>query len=249
MLMATREWVPRRPSIREREAMSQGKAQSLLVSSVTLKIVMAITGVAMVGFVVIHMLGHLIVFQGRVAYNDYAEFLQGLGGLKWIARFGLLGMIGAHIAAATALTNRNQRARPEGYVKLRSRRTTFAAKSMWFAGLAIFFALLYHLAHFTLGWVDAEQYTWIDEFGRHDLYSHFVISFEDPRILGTYLAFVVFVCMHLSHGVTSMFKTMGLSRGRFTKPIEMIGPVVAIILFLGFAAPPLACMMGVVTAG
>lgn len=229
--------------------MSQGKQSSLLLSSITLKIVMAITGAAMVGFAVQHCLGHLIVFQGREAYNDYAEFMQGLGGIKWAARLGLLGMIGAHIAAAVALTNRNQRARPEGYVKLQSQRTTVAAKAMWYAGIAIFFLLAYHLAHFTLGLVDAEQYDWLDSYGRRDIYSHFVIGFQDPRILLTYLAFVVFVCMHMSHGVSSMFKTIGLSRGRFTKPIDAIGPIVAITLFLGYAAPPLACAMGVVTAG
>lgn len=229
--------------------MSQGKQSSLLLSSVTLKIVMAITGAAMVGFVLQHMLGHLIVFQGREAYNEYAAFMQGLGGIKWGARLGLLGMIGAHIAAAVALTNRNQRARPEGYQKLKAQRTSLAAKSMWYAGVAIFFLIAYHLAHFTLGLVDAEQFAWVDAAGHRDIYSHFVLGFQDPRILLMYLAFVTFVCMHLSHGVTSMFKTMGLSRGRYTMIIDMVGPAIAVFLFIGYVAPPLACMMGVVTTG
>lgn len=227
--------------------MSQGKPTSLLVSSVTLKIVMAITGAALVGFVVQHMLGHLIVFQGREAYNDYAEFMQGLGGIKWGARLGLLGMIGAHIAAALALIKRNQDARPEGYAQLKSRSTTFAAKMMAQAGLLIFLLLGYHLAHFTFGWAHAEQFEWVDSFGRHDIYGAFVVSFQQPLIVGLYLAFVTATCMHLSHGVSSMFKTMGVSRGRYRAPIDAIGPLVAVVLWVGYLAPPLACLMGVVT--
>lgn len=227
--------------------MSQGSKLSLLSSSVTLKVVMALSGIALTGFAFQHMLGHLIVFQGREAYNDYAAFLQGLGGIKWAARFGLLGLLGAHVAAALALTKRNQDARPEGYVSLRSQRTTFAAKTMAQVGMLIFFLLAYHLAHYTFGWVHAEQYEWVDELGRHDIYSAFVIGFQDPMILGLYFGFVTLVCMHLSHGISSTFKTLGLAKGSYTKPVEAIGPALCVVLWLGYIAPPLACFMGIVT--
>ncbi|MEL6741915.1 MAG: succinate dehydrogenase, partial [Planctomycetota bacterium] len=72
-------------------------------STIGLKLVMALTGLAMVGFVVGHMAGHLQIFAGRDAYNAYAHFLQGLGGLLWVARLGLLGAIGAHVYAAIVL--------------------------------------------------------------------------------------------------------------------------------------------------
>ena len=114
------------------------------MSTVALKIAMALSGAALVGFAVQHMFGHLIMFQGQDAYNDYAEFMQGLGGIKWAARFGLLGLVGLHINAAILLKNRNVEARPVEYeYQLKSKRTTLAAKTMLFGGAALFFFIIF----------------------------------------------------------------------------------------------------------
>ena len=216
------------------------------MSTVALKIAMAVSGAALVGFAAQHMFGHLIMFQGQDAYNDYAEFMQGLGGIKWAARFGLLGLVAMHIGAAVQLKNRNAAARPTEYeYELKSKRTTLAAKTMLFGGGAIFFFLVYHIAHFTLWAVDAPAELY-DAPGRRDIYTVFVESFHDLRIVVTYLAATTFLAMHLSHGVQSMFKTLGLAKGRFRAPIEMIGPLVGIFLWLGYIAPPLACFMHII---
>ena len=219
------------------------------MSTVSLKIAMAISGAALVGFTVQHMFGHLIMFQGQGAYNDYAEFMQGLGGIKWGARFGLLGLVGLHIAAALLLKNRNTEARPVEYeYALKNRRTTLAAKTMIYGGAAIFFFLIYHIAHFTLFAVDAPAELF-DAAGRRDIYTVFVESFSNVRILVTYLVAVTFLAMHLSHGVQSMFKTLGLAKGHFRKPIEMIGPAVGTFLWLGYIAPPMACFLHIIELG
>jgi succinate dehydrogenase / fumarate reductase cytochrome b subunit len=216
------------------------------MSTVTLKIAMALSGAALVGFAAQHMFGHLIMFQGQGAYNDYAEFMQGLGGIKWGARLGLLGLVGLHIQCAILLKNRNVDARPTEYeYELKSQRTSLAAKTMLFGGAALFFFLVYHIAHFTLWVVDAPAEL-LDGEGRRDIYTVFVQSFLDLRILAMYLAAATFLALHLSHGVQSMFKTLGLAKGRFRGPIEFIGPAVGIFLWLGYIAPPLACYMQII---
>lgn len=213
-------------------------------STVGLKLVMAITGLAMVGFVLVHMAGHLQMFQGREAYNDYAEFMQGLGGIKWLARLGLLAVIGVHIACAVRLTARNMAARPSRYAALRAQRSTPWGRSMILTGWVVVAFLLFHLAHFTGEVVlyDAS----LMEGGRRDVFTNFVRSFENPLVTITYLVSVVAVCLHLSHAIGSMFRTLGLAQGRFKEPIEKIGPAVAIVTGLGFAIVPIACLLGLV---
>jgi succinate dehydrogenase / fumarate reductase cytochrome b subunit len=219
------------------------------MSTVTIKIAMAISGAALVGFAVQHMFGHLIMFQGQDAYNAYAEFMQGLGGIKWGARAGLLGLVGLHISSAILLKNRNTDARPTEYeFELKSRRTSLAAKTMFFGGAALFFFLIYHIAHFTLWMVDAPAELY-DASGKRDIFTVFVNSFLDIRILVTYLVASTFLALHLSHGVQSMFKTLGMAKGRFRAPIEMIGPATGIFLWLGYIAPPLACFLHIIEIG
>lgn len=210
-----------------------------------LKLLMAVTGLAMVGFVLGHMAGHLAVFQGQDAYNDYAAFLQGLGGLLWVVRFGLLAIIGIHIACAVKLTARNMAARPSRYAALKAQRSTPWGRSMILTGWVVVAFLLFHLAHFTGGLVLYEDLT--DSMGRRDIYTNFVHSFQNPLVTITYLLAVVAVSLHLSHAVSSMFRTLGVAQGRFKEPLEKVGPVIAIVSGLGFAIVPLACLLGLVT--
>ena len=124
-----------------------------LTSTISLKIVMAVTGLLLAGFVLVHMAGNLQVFAGREAINDYAEFMQGLGGLLWVARLGLLTFLLLHVTAAVVLVRRNLQARPERYAGLKQRRTSVAAMYMAELGIVLLLFIIYHLAHFTLGWV------------------------------------------------------------------------------------------------
>lgn len=215
-------------------------------STVGLKLLMALTGVGMVGFVLIHMAGHLQMFQGQEAYNDYAAFMQGLGGIKWIARLGLLAMIGIHVACAVKLTARNVGARPSRYEALKAQRSTPWGRSMILTGWVVVAFLLFHLAHFTGEVVLYDDIT--DSLGRRDVYTNFVHSFENPLVTITYLLAVVAVCLHLSHAVSSMFRTLGLAQGRFKEPFEKVGPAIAIVTGVGFAIVPLACLLGIISA-
>lgn len=223
---------------------NQSKFLSLLTSSIVLKILMALTGAAMAGFVLVHMAGHLQMFGGREMYNEYAYKLQSLGALKWGARLGLLGVLGAHVFAAVELTRRNNSARPQGYSELRPQRSSLAGRTMALSGLAILFYIVYHLMHFTLGAVHNEYFGMVDPAGHHDVFNNFVLSFQNPVIFAIYLVGTGFLAAHLSHAMSSMFKTLGLAVGRFRPLAEMIGPAFAVFSFIGFILPPLACLFG-----
>jgi succinate dehydrogenase / fumarate reductase cytochrome b subunit len=225
-----------------------------LTSTLSLKIVMALTGLAGAGFVLIHMIGNLQVFLGRDAYNDYAEFMQGLGALKWAARLGLLTILVLHVVTAIVLFRRNQSARPERYAELKPRRTSIAALYMTELGLVLLFFIIYHIAHFTLGVVHGEfngdPYFTLEQMGengmRRDLYSHFIKSFQQPAIALTYIVASIALGAHLAHGATSMFKTLGLAIGRWRVPFEVVGPAFGVLIGLGNISMPIAVWAGII---
>lgn len=214
-------------------------------STIGLKFLMAVTGLAMVGFVLQHMTGHLQVFAGKDAYNSYAAFMQGLGPIKWGARAGLIGVIVVHIACAVKLTARNMAARPNRYEALKAQRSTPWGRSMILSGWVILAFILFHLAHFTF-----EVVLWDDLYdaqGRRDVYTNFVHSFQNPIVTLTYLLSVLAVSLHLSHAVSSMFRTLGLAKGRFKDGFEKVGPAIAVVSGVGFAMVPIACLLGLVS--
>jgi succinate dehydrogenase / fumarate reductase cytochrome b subunit len=224
-----------------------------LMSTISLKIIMALSGLLGAGFILFHMLGNLQMFLGRDAYNDYAEFMQGLGALKWLARGGLITLLLAHVGTAVLLVQRNQQARPERYAELRPRRTSVAALYMAELGVVLLLFVVYHIAHFTLGVVHSDfcgtenctalvQAT--EEGTRRDLYQHVVLSFRQPLIAALYVVANIALAMHLSHGATSMFKTIGLAVGRWKVPFEIVGPAFGVIVGLGNISMPLAVWAG-----
>ncbi|MBC7977405.1 MAG: succinate dehydrogenase cytochrome b subunit [Myxococcales bacterium] len=213
-------------------------------STIGLKVMMAVSGVVLVGFAVGHMLGHLKMFEGRDAYNAYAEFLQGLGAIKWAVRLGLLAAVALHIYCGIALSLRNRRARPVRYEAQRLQRATPYGRAMLLTGVAFVAFLLYHLAHFTLGWVHPEYFDGRDALGRPDVYANFVLSFQEPAITVLYLVATVAVSMHVAHAASSMLRTLGLSSGRWRAACERLGPALGILLMVGFAIVPLACLLG-----
>jgi succinate dehydrogenase / fumarate reductase cytochrome b subunit len=223
-----------------------------LTSTLSLKIVMAVTGLLGAGFVLFHMAGNLQMFLGRDAYNSYAEFMQGLGAFKWLARGGLLTILALHVTTAVILVQRNQSARPERYAILKPRHTSLAALYMAELGIVLLVFIIYHLAHFTLGLVHHEfggvdyyALTQATEHGvRHDLYSHVIASFKQPLIAGIYVFANVCLAAHLAHGATSMFKTVGLTVGRWKVPFEVVGPAFGVIVGLGNISMPLAVWAG-----
>ena len=134
------------------------RALSIWDSTVGKKIAMAVTGIILIGFIVVHMLGNLKVFQGPEAFNHYAEGLRELGApffgrsqLLWLLRIGLIVSVIIHIVAATQLTLRARAARRQGYRKFDSLAFSYASRTMVWGGVIILLFVVYHLLHFTFG--------------------------------------------------------------------------------------------------
>jgi len=209
-----------------------------------LKAVIAVTGILLVGFVLVHLLGNLQVYVGAEAMNNYAAMLKGMPGPLWAARFGLLAMFGLHIWANLKLRARNQAARASKYEVDKPIDATWASRSMLLTGLTLLAFVLYHLAHFTLGWTDPQNYKLVDSAGRHDVYSMLVLGFQKPLVAGLYVIAMGFLGAHLYHGIASAFQTMGLRRLTLREAIDAAGHGLALLLVVGNISIPLACLVG-----
>jgi succinate dehydrogenase / fumarate reductase cytochrome b subunit len=226
---------------------ASGSLNAILRGTIGLKLLMAVTGMALVAFAIVHMAGHLQMFAGRNTYNAYAMTLQSLGAIKWAARFGLLAAVVVHIACGITLSRRNRDARPVAYASRRPQRSTSYGRAMLLTGVAVFAFILYHLAHFTLGWVHPEYFHVVDALGRPDVYGNFVRSFTNPLLVGIYLVATLAVSLHATHATSSMLRTLGLSQRGIRRLCERAGIVVGVGLFVGFACVPLACLFGSIT--
>jgi succinate dehydrogenase / fumarate reductase cytochrome b subunit len=215
-------------------------------SSVGAKQIMAVTGLGLLLFAVQHMVGHFGMFGGRDTYNAYAHFMQGLGAIKWAARAGLLAILIVHIMAAIGLSKANAAARPQKYAVVRYVRTSIFARTMLWTGLVIFVFIGFHLAHFTLGWVQPEAFHTLDDKGRYDAYSMFVIGFQNLGVLVLYLVATALLSMHLAHGASSWFQSLGWRHPKYDPWIDKLGPVLALILIVGYAAPPVAVALNLI---
>jgi len=220
--------------------------QRLYRSSLGAKYVMALTGVMLFLFLIAHLLGNLQVFAGADAMNGYAEKLRELGPLLWVARIGLLVLAVIHIVTALRLAKANQAARPVAYAKQASRQIKPQTKTMVLSGLVLLGYAIYHLAHFTWGFVLHDYSTLVDAQGRHDVFAMVVKSFQCWWVSASYLVAMAFLALHLCHGITSAFQTFGLNHAKYACAIKLAGPAVAAALFAGYASIPVACWLGLV---
>jgi succinate dehydrogenase / fumarate reductase cytochrome b subunit len=215
-------------------------------STIGKKLIVGITGVGLFAFVLQHMLGHLQMFVGWQAYNHYAESMQALGALKWGVRGVLLVGVVLHIWATVSLTRKNRAARPESYQVNKNTAASLASRTMIVSGLVLLAFIVYHLAQFTFGWTDPPVFALKDELGQHDVYAGMVTAFRNPAIAGFYIFAMGLLCMHLSHGVASFFRSLGLMDHRYRKLSEQFAVVAALVVFLGFVSVPLGIIAGVI---
>ena len=217
--------------------------RSYVRSSVGAKHIMAVTGLLLFLFAIVHMLGHLQLFGGQDMYNRYAHFLQELWEVKWPTRIGLLALLVVHIIVAIGLVARNRAARPAGYAKYRPVMSSPVGRAMAFTGLAVFAFIAFHILHFTLGQVQPRYFHVPDPQGRWDAYSMYIHGFQNPAIYGVYLAGIALFAMHLGHGAASWLQSLGLRHPKY--PTDRLGPALAVILFFGYMLPPTAALLGI----
>lgn len=216
-----------------------------LKSSVGAKHIMAITGLMLVGFVLAHMLGNLQVFAGQEALNSYAVSLKKLGPLLWIMRGGIILAFIVHIWSAIRLTTMNNAARPVKYMKVHTEKSTFASRVMIWSGLIVAAFLVFHLMQFTLGGGPfPDEFNQIDFQGRHDVYNMVVMGFSKVPVTIAYVVAMILLSLHLKHGISSLFQSLGLNHPKYNGIIKMISPSIAGLVLIGNCSMPIACLAG-----
>jgi succinate dehydrogenase / fumarate reductase cytochrome b subunit len=211
-------------------------------SSIGAKHVMAVTGLVLFGFAVVHMIGHLQMFGGQDMYNRYAHFLQDLWEVKWPIRALLLVCLVAHAVTAISLVARNRAARPVGYARYRPVMSSAVGRAMAWTGMFLFAFLAFHILHFTLGQVQPGYFHAMDPKDRWDAYSMFIHGFQNLAIYLVYLVGIALLAMHLGHGATSWLQSLGLRHPKY--PVDPLGRQLAVALFIGYMVPPTAVVLG-----
>lgn len=215
-------------------------------SSIGKKTIVALTGIALVLFVVGHLLGNLSIFLGPHAINAYGMKLRDLGALLWVARIGLLVAVGLHIYFTMLLWMENKAARPQKYAVDAPIKTTVFARTMRMTGLFVLVFILFHLAHLTLHLVNpsyAQLHAEVDGRQVHDVYSMVVLGFRNPFVSLFYIFSLALVAFHLNHGLSSLFQTLGITTSRMRALYETLGSIFAWALFVGYASIPVAVLV------
>ncbi|MCX6839929.1 MAG: succinate dehydrogenase cytochrome b subunit [Verrucomicrobia bacterium] len=209
-------------------------------SSIGKKILVALTGLVMLGFVLGHMIGNLLIFAGKDAINEYGHLLQTAlhGGGVWIARIGLLAAVVLHIVATIQLTKANRAARKDAYGKHKAQVSGKSSHIMIWSGLTILAFIIYHLLHFTvrIGNDYASYKTTLHGETVHDVYRMVIAGFSWAPASIFYLIAMALLSSHLSHGFSSLFQTLGISTDKTEPLFKKAGYAFAGLIFAGNAA-------------
>lgn len=209
------------------------------------KYIMAVTGVAMLVFVIAHMIGNLTVYAGPNAINSYAEKLHLLLPLLWGYRIVMLPLVLAHICTGVILYLENRRARPTDYHCKKNVKTSFPAETMIWTGLLLGVFITYHLLHFTVRVTNPDISNLLDSLGRPNVYAMVALSFARAPIAVAYVIGMAILLLHLYHGAQSIFQSLGLNTARTLPVIEIGGRSISVILLLGFASIPVVFLFGI----
>jgi succinate dehydrogenase / fumarate reductase cytochrome b subunit len=221
---------------------------NLFGSSVGKKFIMAVSGLALFLFVVGHLAGNLQVFLGWDEINRYGDFLQTNLEIIWPARIGLLVMVSLHIWSAIKLHSENKAARPRRYAKDVVVAASYASRTMIWSGLIVLAFIIYHLLHFTLvveaiNFTGRDFETLRDAKMRHDIFAMMVLGFEHPVVAIGYMVAMSLLCLHLSHGLSAMFQSLGWKTPAYAPLIDCGARAVAWLIFLGYISIPFSILI------
>jgi len=213
------------------------------------KAVMAITGVILFGYVVGHLLGNLQIYSSNPErINRYAAFLHSPSNVMalWGIRVFLLAALILHIVSSVQLWNQNREARPLRYYKKADVPTSYAARTMIWSGPIVAAFVIFHILHLTTGSILPLQ----DVAGNPntpDVRYNVITGFQNYWVSGFYIFAMILLCMHLYHGLWSMFQSMGISHPRYTPKLKKGAAIVAILIAIGNCSIPIAVMTGLLT--
>ena len=217
----------------------------LFSDSIGRKVVMAITGTLMVLFVIGHMLGNLTIYAGPSGLNSYAHHLHDLAPLVWGTRIVMGAAVVLHLFLSITITLENSAAKPDRYAVQNSLRATFASKNMIWTGAIIGAFILFHLFHFTLRMTpDVAPFAGVVP---GNVYAMVTTALSATATGVVYIAAMISLFFHLSHGVQSMFQTLGLSNAFLLPRWGMAGKVLSVIFLVGFASIPAVILAGILS--
>lgn len=213
-------------------------------SSIGKKILIALTGTVLVGFLLGHLVGNLLIFAGKDAINEYGHFLQtaGHGMGVWVARVVIFGSIILHVILTVQVTKRNKASRENKYGKEHTQVASKSSRVMIVSGLTILAFFIYHILHFTARkFNDYDTYkTMLDGHEVHDVYRMVIAGFSWAPATFFYIIAMLLLCSHLSHGVASMLQTLGLGNERSRPLFERFGKAYALFILVGNCSIPIA---------
>lgn len=213
------------------------RAAQFVDSSIGKKMVMAATGLVLFGFVVGHLSGNLLVYSGAEQMDAYAHFLREHPVALWGTRSLLLVCVIAHIMVAIALTADRMRARPVPYTVAANIQSSYAARTMIVSGPILALFVVYHILHFTLGTVHP-HFT-------DSVHANVVAGFRQWPASAVYIVAMLLLGHHLSHGLWSMFQTVGLNSPRWDTLLRRGADAVALLITLGNISIPAAVLAGI----
>jgi succinate dehydrogenase / fumarate reductase cytochrome b subunit len=211
------------------------------------KVVMAVTGVILFGYVIGHLLGNLQIYSSNPEQiNHYAAFLHNPANVipLWVIRALLMTAVVLHVTASVQLWYQNRIARPVRYMKKDDVPSAYAARTMIWSGPIVAAFVVFHVLHLTVGAVAP-----LREVGPNapDVRFNVIAGFQNPAISAFYIVAMILLCMHLYHGLASMFQSLGLSHPRYTPGIKKGAAIVAILIAIGNCSIPIAVMAGLLT--
>lgn len=216
-------------------------------SSIGKKFIVAVTGIVLMLFVVGHLLGNLQIFLGPNWINAYAQHLRDLGPLLWVIRVVLLITVLLHIFFTIQLAIENKRARPKGYAKKENVKASFASRHMVASGIVVLAFIIFHLMHFTVRNIDPRfPLLKNDPLNHYDVYSMMVYGFQNVYVSAFYIVGLFLLTLHLTHGSSSFFQSLGLNNKNLTPKLALGGRIFAWALFIGYTVIPVAVLLGLV---
>jgi succinate dehydrogenase / fumarate reductase cytochrome b subunit len=219
----------------------ENQAAGFWASTIGKKIVMAVTGVMLFGFVIAHLAGNLQVFEGPAKLNAYGAFLHSIGELLWPARIILLIAIALHIIATVQLALLKKQARPVGYSRKQAINSSYASRTMYWSGPIVLAFIIFHLLHLTAGYIHPGA-----AYIEGDVYHNVVAGFQVWWVSAWYIFAICLLGLHLRHGLWSLFQTLGVHQPQHTALLKKAAMVIAVVIVLGYISIPISVLLGLV---
>jgi succinate dehydrogenase / fumarate reductase, cytochrome b subunit len=207
-------------------------------SSIGKKMIMGVCGAVWAGFVFVHMAGNMLILVSAELYNRYGHAIVSNKPLLYTTEVILVGALLVHAVVGISLAIENRRAKPQKYAVSATgeKRSTLASRTMAFHGSVLLFFIIYHLITFKYGTEYMVTYNGVE---MRDLHRLVLEVFQRPEYVVGYVICLLLLGWHLSHGVSSIFQTLGLNHPKYTKKIKWLACIYALVVAAGFISQPL----------